>query len=187
MSGTLRFSTALQIFNAYPIAREDIEAEPTDDHPLIFLDMLAASSTPEDAISLCAYMLPKREAVWWACQCLRSTDPNLTPNDENAIQLAELWVREPEEENRYEALNAGMNALNKTAAIWIALAAGWSGGSMTEETQPTVTPPNFLTGQSVRAAVLTTLTKIERTDRSNQLQMFIKGAKKLIGSEAGPK
>lgn len=184
MTNRLRFSDAQQVFDAFPTAREDIDAEPSDANPLVFLENLVTGPTPEDAIGFCAYLLPRREAVWWACQCVRTVEQQLTPQDEEIMQAAELWVREPEEENRREALNAGMNAQKKTAAVWIALAAGWSGGSMTQESQPAVVPPYYLTAQSVRAAVLTTLARVERARRSEILRVCVDEAKRLVASDS---
>ena len=50
----LRFTTARQVFEAYPPALEDIEAEPSDAEPVGFLKGLLDGKTPEDAIGFCA-------------------------------------------------------------------------------------------------------------------------------------
>ena len=46
------------------------------------------------------------------------------------LALAESWVRYPEEDERCAVLDAGMAGTAKTPGVWVALAAGWSGGSM---------------------------------------------------------
>ena len=96
----LRFTTARELFEAFPTARDDIGAEPTDEGPWAFLKTLLASPTPEDAIAFCAYLLPRREAVWWACQCVRVLAPPRDEAEQAALDTAETWVREPEESRR---------------------------------------------------------------------------------------
>src|SRR3954451_14024098 len=132
MKRALRFATARQVFEAYPTARDDIEAEPTDLEPLAYLQSLLNGPTPEDAIGFCAYLLPRREAVWWACQCIRAIEAPLRGGDEELLNVAETWVREPEEANRQSALAAGLNATVKSPAAWSVLGAAWSGGSMVD-------------------------------------------------------
>ena len=81
MKRNIRFSTARQVFEAFATAANDIETPPTSDDPLVFLRALLDGPTPEDAVSFCAYLLPRREAVWWACQCLRQIGGPLSPVD----------------------------------------------------------------------------------------------------------
>ncbi|MFD0935000.1 DUF6931 family protein, partial [Methylobacterium trifolii] len=69
--GGSRFSTAQEIFEAFPSAERDISAGPSDAPPLVYLEGLRRSGTPEDGVSLLAYALGRREAVWWAAQSVR--------------------------------------------------------------------------------------------------------------------
>ena len=55
----------------------------------------------------------------------------LDEQDREMLRLAEDWVRDPEEDRRYAALEAAMGTQVKTPGVWIAFAAGWSGGSIT--------------------------------------------------------
>lgn len=176
----LRFTTARQVFEAFPPALDDIEAEPSDIEPVGFLKGLLDGQTPEDAIGFCAYMLPRREAVWWACQCIRAGGAKLEKADTELLEIAEAWVNEPEEERRLAANQAGMAAVKKGPAAWAALAAAWSGGSLTPEPQQPVPPPPYLTAQAVRAAVLTTLASAEPAKRRDQLRANVQAALKLI-------
>ena len=178
----LRFSSAQQVFEAFPTAREDIEQPPADVDPLVFLRQLLASATPEDAIGFCAYLLPKREAVWWACQCIRAIAADLADADRELLNIAEAWVSHPEEESRIAALNAGMAASDSGPAAWAALAAAWSGGSLTLEPYQPVAPAPFLTAQAVRAAVLTAIAMVRRPERQECLTASVNAALKLIES-----
>src|SRR5688572_18990279 len=156
----LRFSSARDVFEAFPTAHDDLEAKPTDQPPLVFLEALMESDTPEDAVAFCAYLLPRREAVWWACQCVRELNSSRNPAEDKALAAAEDWVREPEEERRRTALDTGSDSDRNAPATWAALAAGWSGGSMTPVDQPPAPCPPHLTAKAVRAAVLTALARV---------------------------
>ena len=183
----LRFATARQVFEAFPPACNDIESEPADSDPMAFIESLLGGPTPEDAVGFCAYMLPRREAVWWACQCIRATNQPIGSDDLKLLELAENWVKEPEEANRKAALAAGMAAAEKRPAAWAALGAGWSGGSMVDDPERPVVPPNYLTAQTVRAAVLTTLAQAATKERGKHLAASVQRAIKLVnlGSDQG--
>ncbi|MGQ0484952.1 MAG: DUF6931 family protein [Hyphomicrobiales bacterium] len=179
-----RFATAKQVFETFAPARDEIAADPGDAEPLAFLQLLANGPTPEDAIGFCSYLLPRREAVWWGCQCIRSSAPPVAERDIELLRLSERWVEVPEEENRRAALTAGMAAAVKSAAAWTALAAAWSGGSMVEDPERPVPPPNFLTAHAVRAAVLTALAQVGPKERGRHLAAAVERAIKLIDASA---
>ncbi len=112
-----------------------------------------------DAIRFQAHTLPKREAVWWACLCLRLVaDPTPKPKQANALEATVRWVLDSSEPNRLAAGAAGKAASFATAAGCIAMSAYWSGGSLLPPGEP-VTPPdplltaNTLSGTIAAAAV----------------------------------
>ncbi len=182
MNRLIRFATARQVFDAFPTAASEIEAKPADIEPLAYLESLLRGPTPEDGISFLAYLLPRREAVWWACQCIRAIEQPLGEADNKLLAIAETWVREPEESNRRAALRAGEGVALTSSAAWAVLAAAWSGGSMVEGLERPVPPPNYLTAQAVRAAVLTALARVPTQARAKQLAMSVQGAMKLLRS-----
>ena len=178
----IRFSTAREVFEAFPVARGDIEATPSDETPQLFVETLLDSPTPEDAIGFSAYMLPRREAVWWACQCLRALDPMPPADEAVAIQSAETWVREPEEHRRRTALEIGERSDDRAPATWVALAAAWSGGNMMREGQPVQAPPH-LTAKAARAAVLIALARVPARARGPQFRACVERALSLVRDE----
>jgi hypothetical protein len=180
MTEGFRFKTAREVFDAFPEAAEDITAEPSDQDPVRYAQALLASATPENAITFCAYLLPRREAVWWAHQCLNRLPETLEGDDAAYLGLAENWVREPEEGPRAAALDAGMRARVKTPAVWIALAAGWTGGSMLAADGPVVAPPAHLTAKAVNAGILSTLARVGRNDRKAMLETYVRMALHLL-------
>lgn len=173
MGTTLHFATAQDLFDAYEAAQGDIRARPDGEAPLEFLARLAESATPEEAITFGAYLLPRRKAVWWGHECLISLDHLLTVQDRRMLRLAEIWVTEPEEEHRRQALDEAMACPNKSPGVWIALAAGWSGGSMADAGSPTVPPPPFLTPRAVNAGILGVLARVDNSFRRKTLSTFV--------------
>src|SRR5687768_14291358 len=100
MAPRIRFNTARDLFQAFPVALEDMDARPTDRPSLEFLEDLAAGRTPEDAITFSAYLLAPREAVWWGHQALTLLADRVEPEDVDLLAAAENWVRQPDEERR---------------------------------------------------------------------------------------
>lgn len=177
----MRFSHARDLFDAFATARDDILARPGNETPLEFIAILARSPTPEEAITFSAYLLQRRKAVWWAHECARSVLHLLTDQDRQMLVLAEAWVREPEEEQRMQALDGGMACDSKTPGVWVALAAGWSGGSMAGPGLPGVPPPPHLTPRAVNAAVLGALARVDNGHRAPTLKTFVDMAVGLAG------
>jgi hypothetical protein len=173
MSERLRFKTARDLFDAFPTAAEDMAASPSDRPVLDFISGLLAGQTPEDGITFCAYLLGKREAVWWGRQCLNQIPNMLDADDHQMIALAENWVRYPEEDQRNAALEAGMGSRTKSPGVWIALAAGWSGGSMLDPDAAPVVPPPYLTAKAVNAGILSGLARVDRKARGGTLRAFV--------------
>jgi len=183
MATNLRFNTAQEVFDAFPTAHEDMSVEPTKEPPIRFMQGLLSSETPEDAITFCAYMLPRREAVWWAHQCVIQNGSEIAPEERELVDAAEAWVREPEEDNRRKALSAGMNARFKTPGAWVALAAGWSGGSMAVDSEYPVPAPAHLTAKAASAAILGALARVENARRSEFLKAYAEGGVNLVESD----
>jgi hypothetical protein len=178
----VRFATAREVFEAFPSAREEIRSDPSEDPPLAYLKSLVETTTPEDAVAFCAYVLPRREAVWWACQCVRALIPSPGAEETACLSAAETWVRDPEEHHRRAALQTGLQGDRSAAATWAALAAGWSGGSMIESGQgPVVPAPPELTAKSARIAVLTALARISAKERAARLRLCVDSGARLAG------
>jgi hypothetical protein len=182
VASRVRFATAREVFEAFPSAADDIRVEPTEESPLAFVRSLASGPTPEDALAFCAYLLPRREAVWWSCQCVRALTPNLTDKEVEALVAAEAWVREPEDERRRAAMALGMAGNRNAATTWNALAAAWSGGSMAGEHAVPVAP--HLTAKAVRIAVLTALARVGAGDRAAHIRGCLEGAIRLATGQA---
>lgn len=172
MQGRIRFETAKALFDAYPTAGNDMSCVPTSEPPLAFLQRLLESNTPEEAVTFCAYLLGRREAVWWGCRCVAPLTDVLPFEDVGMIAKAHDWAQMPSESLRRSALAAGMDAQDKTPGAWLALAAGWSGGDMNPGGVQVVLAPSSLTPKAVNVAILAALARVLRQDRGRTLREF---------------
>lgn len=173
MTHRLRFGTARELFDAFPTAAQDMKAAPTDAPPLDFCRTQLAGKVPEDAITFCAYLLPRRVAVWWGHECLTQLPDLLDDQDRRMLALAHEWVAEPDENRRYAALTEAMAAVEKTPGVWIALAAGWSGGSIAPRDMEPVPAQPFFTPKAVNAGILFMLARVATADRPAVLAGFV--------------
>jgi hypothetical protein len=180
---TLRFSTALQVFEAFPTLRDDVQSAPTAESPAVFLRALGAGATPEDGVAFCAHALGRREAVWWASQCVRRLPPAPFAADP-AIEAADAWVHEPREDRRLAALRLGMGADRRAPTTWLALAAGWSGGNIAPAGMGVSHPEPHYTARAARVAILSGLARVTAHDRRFQLAYCLEAGLHLMRSEA---
>lgn len=152
MSTRLRFNTARQVFEAFPKVTAEIDLRPSEEEPpLAFARRLLDRARGFDSIIYAACLLPKREAVWWGCQCVRALQGDQASD---ALLAAEAWVRQPEEAQRRAALAIGASGDTNRPATWLALAASHSGGSITDEEAFPVQPPTDATATSLKAGII---------------------------------
>jgi hypothetical protein len=152
MPSRVRFAAARGVFEAFPELRG--LAPPPEDNcaPLDYARRLLASARPNQAIAFLAYLLPRREAVWWARQCVCAL---AGPRAEDAaLRAAELWVQDPDEDSRLAALDIGKSGEPSAATTWLARAAAWSGGSMCPPEMKPLPAPAAACAQAVNAAIV---------------------------------
>lgn len=178
----LRFTTAREVFETYPSALKLVGAAPTGEPPLAFLTKLTQGPDPKAAISYCAFLLPRRETVWWAVQTLHALRKGAGRPD-TALAAAEAWVRDPSDATRRAALAAGEAGDAEEASTWAAWAAGYSGGSVVA-THAVPCPPD-LTAKMARIAVLTALHKLPREESAAALRNCVEACIRLANDDGG--
>jgi hypothetical protein len=147
--------TVEEIARPLPLSEPAKARIPQATTPRALLDLLIADGLIDDAIRILAHALPKREAVGWGCLCVRpSFGPQTLPPEIEAIEAAELWVKDPSEPNRRGAGKASESADVSTAAGCLAVSAFWSGGSLAPPNLPAVPPRDDLTAQAVAGAIM---------------------------------
>jgi hypothetical protein len=121
---------------------------------LPFLEVLIAKERFPEAARFLAAGLPKREAIWWACKCIRLVSGEKIPSkSETAIQSAEKWAASPSEEGRRAAWTAGEAADFGTPAGCVALAVFLSEGSLAPPHVAAVPPGESLSAKAVAGAL----------------------------------
>jgi hypothetical protein len=159
MSSRVRFAAARNVFEAFEGLRQLAPLPSEEIAPLDYARHLAASPQPAQAIAFLAYLLPRREAVWWARQCVGAILGS--PADDASLRAAEAWVRSPEEETRNAALAIGNVADKTRPTTWLALAAAWSGGSMCAPGVKTMAAPPSACAQAANAAIIMAASSVE--------------------------
>ena len=148
---SVRFATVSDLYDAFPTARRCRSARAREPS-LTFLQSLVEERVGQ-AVSFCAYLLPRREAVWWGCQSLRALrHPYERP------RLRRLTPPRPGSTSRTKSRARGARARKPRRpglpATWMALAAGWSGGSIAPPEMRSVPPAPYQTARAIRAGLL---------------------------------
>jgi hypothetical protein len=181
-----RFQSALQVFEAFPTMARDMAAPPSDEPPADLLAKLTVSASPEDAVTFGAYLLDRRQAVWWAARCLRQLGFPRGHDEDVALKLAEAWVRDPEEHRRVAALKLGIDGNHNLPPVWVALAAGSAGGTLRLGEAPGPPVPPHGTAQAVRTAILIALAGVPPRERQSRIETCVGMARELLARpEAG--
>lgn len=81
------------------------------------------------------FMFARREAVWVTCLWARACENAKLVAPSKALRAAEAWVRDQSEDVRYKAFELASDEKMAGPGSWAALAAFWSG--------PTLSQPEF--------------------------------------------
>lgn len=139
-----------------------------------------------EATRLLAHALPKREATWWACMCAHHTAPADLPElDRTAVTQAEQWVRRQSDEPRRAAFAAAQQAGFNSPEAWAAVAAFWSGDSMSPIGQPAVPPADYLTGTAVSGAIALAAVRAKPERQKDRLARFLDSAHNIAAGGPG--
>ncbi len=144
----VRLDEALVLLNAAPEPGPPLT-------PPEFVQRARQQQMFADALRFLAHALPRREAVWWATQCVSSVLPDWAPpTDRAALKCAVDWAVDPTEAHREATMPAAEATHFETAAGLCAMAASFTGGSLTPPGAEVVPPGPLLTAQAASAAVL---------------------------------
>jgi hypothetical protein len=176
----VRFATTQALFETFPELSQKISAKPTEQFPTEFLQSLVAAGKIEDAVTFCAYLLPRREVVWWACECVRARSDNVEEGGAAALLAAEAWVGEPDDERRQAALDIGTKGNCDDPLTWVALAAGWAGGFLVSGPHYSIPMPQYLTARAARTAILINALSVKRDQRTAYLQACITDGTRFV-------
>ena len=151
-------------------AKVHLNGEPA---PHEFVDRLVQAKLHTDAVRFITYGLPERQAVRWACLCVRSVPACYGDQiSAEALQAAETWVKEPTDTNREVALATGGKhkfEMPTAPAGWTAMAAGWSGPSAKKDDENVPAPPEHLTAHAASGAII--LAATSEPDRVTEIYL----------------
>jgi hypothetical protein len=182
----LRFATARSLFEAFPELATKASVAPGGDQPIPYLRKLSEQGKFDEAVAFCAHLLPRREAVWWACGSVRAFFGSELRGALQALAAAELWVREPTAEHRSAALHIGQDSDNADPLAWLALSAGWSGGALGSVPQNTVPVPAYMTARAARIAILLAVRHLAPADlAAHQRACIADGVGLVDGDDQG--
>jgi hypothetical protein len=180
----VRFATARALAEAFPEVLQKIGVAPTDQPPVDFAKALCSAGKLPDAVAFCAYLLPRREAVWWGCGSARALAVDVAQNGAAGLPAAEAWVYQPDDHHRQAALEIGTKGDQNDPGIWLALAAGWSGGFQVLGNQQVPIPP-YMTARAVRIAILLSAARAAGAERLARLRSCIAEGIKLAETGLG--
>jgi hypothetical protein len=144
------------------------------------INQMAAEGKYLDALRLRAYLLTKREAVWWGYLCVRDDlDQPLPGAQIAALEAAAAWVAEPDEKNRRAAEERAAALKYSGVGATLALSAFWSDGSIAPEGNPEVRPDERLTSQGVAAALISAAYHGDATKATNRIHSFLNRGKEI--------
>lgn len=156
MSSRIRFTDAADVFATFPGLEPYAPKPAAPAAPLDHARALIDSPRPATALAFLAHLLPRREAVWWGCQCVGAM---LGPEaDDEAMRLATQWVRDPDEDARRAALTFAESGDMRKATSWLARAVAHSGGSLLAPEHPPAKPTPEGCALSVNAAIVVAAT-----------------------------
>lgn len=179
----LRAQIARELFETVPAMGNLLTARPAaEQHCLDFLRQLLMGKTPEEALTFMAFALLARHAVWWGHECLKATPDLLTDQDRQMMGLIAAWVAEQDDDSRYAAMEAGLRAAVHGPGVWLALGAGWSGGSISGRGLPPVPPPPGATGQALNAGINSALARVPLELRRRMIDHYVGMAEVLAKS-----
>lgn len=168
----LRFPLVTDLCRVLPDLEDMLQVEPAEDElPNDFVARLAATPTPEEALTFTSYALNSHMAVWWGHDCLSHIAEWLPGEDADILELVSDWVNRPVDPIRHRLSEVANRAASTTPAVWLAFGAAWSGGS----TVPgdTTRVPAFKTPQAVNSAVLAGLARLHPRTRRDTLNQFV--------------
>jgi hypothetical protein len=141
--------------------------------PAQYLQSLVEKSMLDDALRFLARAMPKREAIWWACQCAKLVVDNAaSPEEQASLRAAEKWVQDPSEDNRRAAMKAS-EASSGGPGKFTACAVFFSGGSLAPANCPVVVPPENMTGRFVAGAILLAAVMREPQKKAEHITKFV--------------
>lgn len=154
----LPFESCAPILARFALTEDATEVVASDQTPAETLEVLYKQQLLSDMVNVFAHGMPPREGVCWAVAVHRDVARGLgrsVASDVAAIlDLAENWVRDPQEGRRVQLMQAGEQRNSSDPVSWLCNAVAWNGsGSMGPVDGPVVLPPKGLHASALLGAI----------------------------------
>lgn len=153
--------------------------------PEQFLGRLIEGEHFADAANFLAHALPVREAVWWAATSTRAAAAEMDAKNAQVLSLAERWVREPTDDNRYAAFAAAQEAGLNSPASFVGVAAYMSGKSIAPAELEAVPPPEGVTGTMAACAVILSAVTPDPLQATDKYRQFLAKGMEIAAGPGG--
>ncbi len=121
--------------------------------PSHLLSVLLTEQCFGAAITFLAHCLKKDFSITWGYACLNHAPVSWSKQEINVLEDIESWLKEPTDNHR-RIHEKNLHVLGvKSPVAWLGQAIFWSGGSITPEGAPDVSPSPSLFGQAVSGAI----------------------------------
>ncbi|MGH1330370.1 MAG: DUF6931 family protein [Paracoccaceae bacterium] len=178
-AGNTRFDTPADLYAAIPQIAELTQQRPTlGEDAFSYLIRLRSGTTPEEAVTFPAFALAPQTAIWWGHECLRTMPDYLNGADRDMMEGVMHWVKDPSTYNRHYLMREALWAPTRSPAVLLALAVGWSGGSIAPNDPAPV--PLHRAPRSINSSILSCLARADLSRRSVFLARFIDMAEALV-------
>jgi len=171
----ITFQNAADVWKRYDPEEEAIGCQREGMNPETYLEALAAAELWSEAVKFLTQALPKREAIAWAYQCVRSVaGPELSLPTQATLQAVEEWLADSTDARRRAAHSAAKTVGFDTPAGCVALGVFFSGGSLGPPSlDHAIAPSNDLTGKALAGALLIAAVITEPENAPMKLQSFL--------------
>lgn len=122
------------------------------DVPHLLADLLKREQY-EAAIAFLSHALQVPFALAWGYFCLVHAHIQWNEKESELIQCAQRWLQKPDEKHRRLHESSLEQTGVSSPAGWLSQAIFWSGGSITPEGSPEVSPQPFLLGHALSGAI----------------------------------
>jgi hypothetical protein len=153
-----------------------------------YVEALVAAGLLEDAVRATAFLLPRREAIWWAARCVRSVPAAVTdPKASAALAATEKWAAEPTDPHRRTAFVAAEAVGFGTPAGALGAAVFFAEGSLAPPKQAAVPAAPHLAPTTAANAVRLAAVIVEPERAADRLRQFVAlGAEVAAGRDRWP-
>lgn len=163
-----------------------VELLAPDMGPEAYVARLREEKLWTDAVAVLAWGLPIREAVGWACLCDRSTsEEGEDPRHDALLAATERYVYEPSDRTRQAALEMAQAEPDQSSGQLLAMAAGFSGGTVQPSGSPPVRVPTDTIPSMIAGAVMIAATRIEPREIGATYERFLERAAEIAAGGPG--